>query len=72
MLYCSKYTSTNTCWGNNKSIILDVALSSVQAGAAVGILSSFAPAGVLYYVVTTVPLAVGYGALNLWVRSLDR
>ena len=23
-------------------------------------------------VVTTVPLAVGYGALNLWVRSLDR
>ena len=22
--------------------------------------------------VTTVPLAVGYGALNLWVRSLDR
>ena len=23
-------------------------------------------------IVTTVPLAVGYGALNLWVRSLDR
>ena len=26
----------------------------------------------LVYYVTTVPLAVGYGALNLWVRSLDR
>ena len=24
------------------------------------------------YIVTTVPLAVGYGALNLSVRSLDR
>ena len=24
------------------------------------------------YIVTTVPLAVGYGALNLWVRPLDR
>ena len=26
----------------------------------------------VYDIVTTVPLAVGYGALNLWVRSLDR
>ena len=26
----------------------------------------------IYAIVTTVPLAVGYGALNLSVRSLDR